>query len=430
VHRRHPFAAPSRQGDEAAPRQRMELRDRLLDRRDRFLAQRRRQQELEEARRRHGLRAATPHRTADADADGTPPAEPGVTPAASDNDAMAVLVSGSRSSTDGSTISSSFAGVRSTRHDDPDAAAQAAIVRRRQQTAERVRALWRRHQRRQLRQQQQQQQEAGQEGNVAMSDGLARPADGGSAAAETAQSAAVQGGQQHRQQEDEDEQQQEEERQRRRDRIRRVREILSARDSQQRILELERQVKNSKQVVAALHRSLQHHQQRAGMGQGVEPATSPAIVARAGRDNNPGTTATASAAAAADPPDHFICPISQDVFCDPVVAADGHTYEWRMISRWLNQHRTSPITNLPLYSLALVPNHHLRSQIMEWADRNQRADISQRIAAARSQAPEGALEHVSSEQHLHLLDTILLDEREIPPTPRTDTAGSRTCAIM
>jgi hypothetical protein len=33
---------------------------------------------------------------------------------------------------------------------------------------------------------------------------------------------------------------------------------------------------------------------------------------------------------------------------DPVVAADGHTYERRAIEGWFEKHLTSPITNLPL----------------------------------------------------------------------------------
>ena len=34
-------------------------------------------------------------------------------------------------------------------------------------------------------------------------------------------------------------------------------------------------------------------------------------------------------------PKHFICPISQDLMIDPVVAADGFTYENRQITQWL-----------------------------------------------------------------------------------------------
>ena len=41
--------------------------------------------------------------------------------------------------------------------------------------------------------------------------------------------------------------------------------------------------------------------------------------------------AAKEAAAAEQPPNHFICPITQDLMIDPVSAADGHTYERRVI---------------------------------------------------------------------------------------------------
>ena len=34
-------------------------------------------------------------------------------------------------------------------------------------------------------------------------------------------------------------------------------------------------------------------------------------------------------------PEDFICPISGDVMCDPVVTSDGHTYDREAISEWL-----------------------------------------------------------------------------------------------
>jgi hypothetical protein len=51
------------------------------------------------------------------------------------------------------------------------------------------------------------------------------------------------------------------------------------------------------------------------------------------------------------------CPITGDLFVDPVMTADGQTYERSAIQRWFDQgHRTSPATNLPLSSMALIPN--------------------------------------------------------------------------
>lgn len=52
---------------------------------------------------------------------------------------------------------------------------------------------------------------------------------------------------------------------------------------------------------------------------------------------------------------------------DPVVAADGFTYEAEALKGWLDSgHDTSPMTNLKLTHCNLVPNHALRSAIQEW----------------------------------------------------------------
>ncbi|GBG66549.1 hypothetical protein CBR_g63131 [Chara braunii] len=63
---------------------------------------------------------------------------------------------------------------------------------------------------------------------------------------------------------------------------------------------------------------------------------------------------------------HFICPITAEIMEDPVVAADGYTYERIGIEGWFIKHQTSPMTNLKLPHKLLVPNHTLRSAIMEW----------------------------------------------------------------
>ncbi|CAL5090321.1 unnamed protein product [Urochloa decumbens] len=70
-------------------------------------------------------------------------------------------------------------------------------------------------------------------------------------------------------------------------------------------------------------------------------------------------------------PSYFICPIVQDVMRDPLIAADGFTYEAEAIREWLDSgHRTSPMTNLELPHRDLLPNHALRSAIQEWLQTN------------------------------------------------------------
>ena len=64
----------------------------------------------------------------------------------------------------------------------------------------------------------------------------------------------------------------------------------------------------------------------------------------------------------------FIDLITQEVFVDPVVTTDGHTYSRAPISRWLETHNTSPATNLVLTDKRLTPNHVLRAAIEEWQE--------------------------------------------------------------
>ena len=52
---------------------------------------------------------------------------------------------------------------------------------------------------------------------------------------------------------------------------------------------------------------------------------------------------------------------------DPVVAADGHSYERSAITKWLSESptRLSPVTGLPLQNAHLIPNHALRMLVDE-----------------------------------------------------------------
>ncbi|XP_022994985.1 U-box domain-containing protein 35-like isoform X6 [Cucurbita maxima] len=68
-------------------------------------------------------------------------------------------------------------------------------------------------------------------------------------------------------------------------------------------------------------------------------------------------------------PNHFICPILQDMMNDPCVAADGYTYDRRAIEKWLQENDISPTTKLPLLDKNLIPNQGLLSSIMEWNSR-------------------------------------------------------------
>jgi hypothetical protein len=72
-------------------------------------------------------------------------------------------------------------------------------------------------------------------------------------------------------------------------------------------------------------------------------------------------------------PDDFVCPITHELMVDPVLAADGFTYERHAITKWIAANTKSPMTNQELDTSALFPNRILKSQIREWSERNQTA---------------------------------------------------------
>jgi hypothetical protein len=87
---------------------------------------------------------------------------------------------------------------------------------------------------------------------------------------------------------------------------------------------------------------------------------------RGGRSSAPPSAAAEAKAEAKDmPPAQFLCPITQEMMRDPVITADGHTYEREAIAKWLEAHNTSPLTNAQLDHTHLIPNHALRSLIMD-----------------------------------------------------------------
>lgn len=64
----------------------------------------------------------------------------------------------------------------------------------------------------------------------------------------------------------------------------------------------------------------------------------------------------------------WVCSITQEVFRDPVVAADGQTYERDAITRWLSHRQTSPLTGQPMPATALYENTALRKSIEEYME--------------------------------------------------------------
>ena len=70
-------------------------------------------------------------------------------------------------------------------------------------------------------------------------------------------------------------------------------------------------------------------------------------------------------------PNEYLCPISMNIMEEPVMAADGHTYDKQYIEQWFRicAHSgiyKSPKTNAILGNTNLVPNHNVRNLIEDW----------------------------------------------------------------
>ncbi|KAL9235624.1 hypothetical protein vseg_010369 [Gypsophila vaccaria] len=66
-------------------------------------------------------------------------------------------------------------------------------------------------------------------------------------------------------------------------------------------------------------------------------------------------------------PSEFLCPLSKQLFRDPVVVASGQTYDRAFIQKWLNSgHRICPLTQQVLSHSLLTPNYLVREMISQW----------------------------------------------------------------
>ena len=124
------------------------------------------------------------------------------------------------------------------------------------------------------------------------------------------------------------------------------------------------------------------------------------------------------------------CPITCEIMREPVICADGHSYEKGAIEAWLQANDLSPLTGQKLAHKHLVPNHALKSIIEERRERSKArggagaASSSNLEAGARPSLSEmtgdGAtwkihpsrleLEGPARLRQMHLT-TVLLDQR-------------------
>jgi len=86
------------------------------------------------------------------------------------------------------------------------------------------------------------------------------------------------------------------------------------------------------------------------------------------------------------------CPLTCERMLDPVIAADGMSYERTAIMEWFFKgHLTSPMTRRDLASHELIPNRALKSLIRDWLkEEHEKVMQVARMAPARALAAAAA----------------------------------------
>jgi U-box domain/C2 domain len=118
------------------------------------------------------------------------------------------------------------------------------------------------------------------------------------------------------------------------------------------------------------------------------------------------------------------CPITGFPMVEPVVAADGHTYERSAIARWLKTSDKSPMTGQVLVHKELVPNYGLMSSVQEAAAREKKA-LSAAAAPALKKAPPINTDTASTQLKKAPSAETTLSPTEIPD--QKDSTDSTTC---
>ena len=66
-------------------------------------------------------------------------------------------------------------------------------------------------------------------------------------------------------------------------------------------------------------------------------------------------------------PERFICPLTLEVFTDPIMLSRGLTFERKAITEWLDRgNDTCSLTREPLGYRGLAPNAKLRLEVKDW----------------------------------------------------------------
>eukprot|EP01043_Picozoa_sp_COSAG02_P081100 COSAG02_NODE_19626_length_872_cov_1.978008_1_plen_264_part_10 len=93
------------------------------------------------------------------------------------------------------------------------------------------------------------------------------------------------------------------------------------------------------------------------------------------------------------PDNDLLCAITGELFEDPVVTDDGHTYERAAIEEWFHSQKlagrpvTSPKTNVKLKNTRVVQNNKVKSDVIKWCE-----DLAKRAKDLADEYPGSAID--------------------------------------
>ena len=104
-------------------------------------------------------------------------------------------------------------------------------------------------------------------------------------------------------------------------------------------------------------------------------------------------------------PHEFLCPITLEMFVDPVVCCDGYTYERKSILKMKSS--LSPLTREPINKKRLIPNRNLKNAIDTYKmSHDQRSNEQQSSEQPKSR--QSISRHLTKNS-----SAVILDENEI-----------------
>eukprot|EP00962_Isochrysis_galbana_P032918 scaffold10914_cov149-Isochrysis_galbana.AAC.2 len=140
----------------------------------------------------------------------------------------------------------------------------------------------------------------------------------------------------------------------------------------------------------------------------------------------------------------FLCAITQELPFDPVFAADGHIYEKKAITEWLQRKKSSPLTNQPMCDVlrpavgvrnaieALVDSGAVTGELAAaWQTQRQwKAELEDLREGAREHGDPSSMLELYKCHHFGLKNAVEDEDTALQWARRGARHGQRTCAYI